>query len=205
MMVQKKRKPFVKPITRKQPTVDHVTGDKIPKSFVFCRGKLPGALRQLEMDLRKLMLPFTALKLKVHFIFLIFAFFYSFNYVLSNIKLSVGFRKILFLIIDKMTFFYNRCWNEHCLGLIILVWIDNLSWNERCLELIILVEMRHCLELRPSVLFYMVSIFSFLNFYVFVGEKAQQSQGLLECSRADGCYTFPHLIENSNCAVLEGC
>ncbi|KAK6120198.1 hypothetical protein DH2020_046104 [Rehmannia glutinosa] len=59
-----KRKPFVKPIIRKQPTVDHVTGDKIPKSFVFCRGKLPGPLRQLQMDLRKLMLPFTALKLK---------------------------------------------------------------------------------------------------------------------------------------------
>ncbi|GER35214.1 PETER PAN-like protein [Striga asiatica] len=60
----KKRTPFVRPIARKQPTVDHVTGDKIPKSFVFCRGKLPGPLRQLELDLRKLMLPYTALKLK---------------------------------------------------------------------------------------------------------------------------------------------
>ncbi|CAA2981343.1 peter Pan [Olea europaea subsp. europaea] len=60
----KKRKPFVRQITRKQPSVDHVTGDKIPKSFVFSRGKLPGPLRQLQMDLRKLMLPFTALKLK---------------------------------------------------------------------------------------------------------------------------------------------
>ncbi|CAA2981341.1 Hypothetical predicted protein [Olea europaea subsp. europaea] len=59
-----KRKPFVRQITRKQPSVDHVTGDKIPKSFVFSRGKLPGPLRQLQMDLRKLMLPFTALKLK---------------------------------------------------------------------------------------------------------------------------------------------
>ncbi|GER24733.1 PETER PAN-like protein [Striga asiatica] len=65
----KKRKPFVKPIVRKQPTVDHVTGDKIPKSFVFCRGKLPGPLRQLEMDLRKLMLPYTALKLKMLFVY----------------------------------------------------------------------------------------------------------------------------------------
>lgn len=55
-------KSFVK---KKQPTVDHVTGDKIPKSFVFSRGKLPGPLRQLEMDLRKLMLPHTALNLKV--------------------------------------------------------------------------------------------------------------------------------------------
>lgn len=45
--------------------MDHITGDKIPKSFVFSRGKLPGPLRQLQMDLRKLMLPFTALKLKV--------------------------------------------------------------------------------------------------------------------------------------------
>ncbi|KAJ4718084.1 PETER PAN-like protein [Melia azedarach] len=60
-----KKKGFVKSVVRKkQPTVDHVTGDKIPKSFVFSRGKLPGPLRQLEMDLRKLMLPYTALKLK---------------------------------------------------------------------------------------------------------------------------------------------
>ncbi|KAL8548677.1 hypothetical protein ACS0TY_007813 [Phlomoides rotata] len=59
-----KRKPFVKPIAKGQPTVDHVTGDKIPKSFVFCRGKLPGVLKQLQMDLRKLMLPYTALNLK---------------------------------------------------------------------------------------------------------------------------------------------
>lgn len=55
-------KSFVK---KKQPAVDHITGDKIPKSFVFSRGKLPGPLRQLEMDLRKLMLPHTALNLKV--------------------------------------------------------------------------------------------------------------------------------------------
>ncbi|KAJ8529360.1 hypothetical protein K7X08_036195 [Anisodus acutangulus] len=60
----KNRKPFVKQIVKKPPTVDHVTGDKIPKSFVFSRGKLPGPLRQLQMDLRKLMLPYTALKLK---------------------------------------------------------------------------------------------------------------------------------------------
>ncbi|KAL2540495.1 Peter Pan-like protein [Abeliophyllum distichum] len=46
----KQRKPFVKPIVKIQPTVDHITGDKIPKTFVFSRGKL--------------MLPFTALKLK---------------------------------------------------------------------------------------------------------------------------------------------
>lgn len=63
---QKKGKVFVKPIVKKKATsVDHVTGDKIPKSFVFSRGKLPGSLRQLQMDLRKLMLPYTALKLKV--------------------------------------------------------------------------------------------------------------------------------------------
>lgn len=60
----KKRKPFVKPFVKKPASVDHITGDKIPKSFVFARGKLPGSLRQLQMDLRKLMLPFTALKLK---------------------------------------------------------------------------------------------------------------------------------------------
>lgn len=57
---------FVKPVVKnKQPTVDQVTGEKIPKSFVFSRTKLPAALRNLEMDLRKLMLPYTALKLKV--------------------------------------------------------------------------------------------------------------------------------------------
>lgn len=61
---------FVKPISnKKQANVDHITGDKIPKSFVFARGKLPGSLRQLQMDLRKLMLPYTALKLKVSFFF----------------------------------------------------------------------------------------------------------------------------------------
>ncbi|KAL8530579.1 hypothetical protein ACS0TY_007564 [Phlomoides rotata] len=59
---------FVKPIARGQPTVDHVTGDKIPKSFVFCRRKLPGVLKQLQMDLWKLMLPYTALNLNVRFI-----------------------------------------------------------------------------------------------------------------------------------------
>uniref|UniRef100_A0A803PRC7 Uncharacterized protein n=1 Tax=Cannabis sativa TaxID=3483 RepID=A0A803PRC7_CANSA len=44
--------------------VTKVYGDKIPKSFVFARGKLPGPLRMLQMDLRKLMLPYTALKLR---------------------------------------------------------------------------------------------------------------------------------------------
>ncbi|XP_031277661.1 peter Pan-like protein [Pistacia vera] len=61
----KNKKAFVKPVgKKKQPTVDHITGDKIPKSFVFSRGKLPGPLKQLELDIRKLMLPYTALKLK---------------------------------------------------------------------------------------------------------------------------------------------
>ncbi|XP_043698519.1 peter Pan-like protein [Telopea speciosissima] len=59
----KKKKVFSKPVVNK-PSVDHVTGDKIPKSFVFSRGKLPSSLRKLQMDLRKLMLPHTALKLK---------------------------------------------------------------------------------------------------------------------------------------------
>ncbi|KAJ6729452.1 hypothetical protein OIU85_020376 [Salix viminalis] len=63
--IRNKKKMFVKPIAnKKQASVDHITGDKIPKSFVFARGKLPGSLRQLQMDLRKLMLPYTALKLK---------------------------------------------------------------------------------------------------------------------------------------------
>ncbi|KAJ8444038.1 hypothetical protein Cgig2_020884 [Carnegiea gigantea] len=63
---RKKRKVVVKPVVKnkQQPTVDQVTGKKIPQSFVFSRTKLPSSLRQLEMDLRKLMLPYTALKLK---------------------------------------------------------------------------------------------------------------------------------------------
>ncbi|CAI9105426.1 OLC1v1004344C1 [Oldenlandia corymbosa var. corymbosa] len=62
----KKKNVFAKNVLKKQPMmgVDHITGDKIPKSFVFSRGKLPPPLRQLQMDLRKLMLPYTALKLK---------------------------------------------------------------------------------------------------------------------------------------------
>ncbi|KAF5732656.1 peter Pan-like protein [Tripterygium wilfordii] len=60
----KKKVPYIRPVVKKQASVNHVTGDKIPKSFVFSRGKLPGPLKQLEMDLRKLMLPYTALKLK---------------------------------------------------------------------------------------------------------------------------------------------
>jgi ribosome biogenesis protein SSF1/2 len=50
---------------KNQPSVDQVTGGKIPKSFVFARGKIPAQLKQLELDIRKLMLPYTALKLKV--------------------------------------------------------------------------------------------------------------------------------------------
>lgn len=45
--------------------VDQITGAKIPKSFVFARGKLPSTLRHLQQDLRKVMLPYTALNLKV--------------------------------------------------------------------------------------------------------------------------------------------
>ncbi|PKA59597.1 Peter Pan-like protein [Apostasia shenzhenica] len=60
----KRRMQMKVPVVRKQPTVDHVTGDKIPKSFVFSRGKLPGSLKQLELDFRKLMMPHTALRLK---------------------------------------------------------------------------------------------------------------------------------------------
>ncbi|XP_047327020.1 peter Pan-like protein [Impatiens glandulifera] len=61
-----KKRNFVKPVMNKpqQGSVDHLTGEKIPKSFVFSRGKLPAPLKQLQMDLRKLMLPHTALKLK---------------------------------------------------------------------------------------------------------------------------------------------
>lgn len=63
---QKRRKVSMKPVVKKnQGNIDHVTGDKIPKSFVFSRGKLPSLLKQLQMDLRKLMLPYTALNLRV--------------------------------------------------------------------------------------------------------------------------------------------
>ncbi|XP_031473620.1 peter Pan-like protein [Nymphaea colorata] len=65
MRKRNKRKVFIKPVVKvKQPAIDHVTGNKIPKSFVFSRGKVPHSLKQLELDLRKLMSPHTALKLK---------------------------------------------------------------------------------------------------------------------------------------------
>ncbi|KAK2990634.1 hypothetical protein RJ640_019914 [Escallonia rubra] len=63
----KRKVAFVRPMAKKQQqqqSVDHVTGDKIPRSFVFARVKLPGPLKQLQTDLRKLTLPYTALKLK---------------------------------------------------------------------------------------------------------------------------------------------
>ncbi|XP_071714670.1 peter Pan-like protein [Rutidosis leptorrhynchoides] len=47
-----------------QQNVDPVTGDNIPRSFIFSRLKLPGSLKQLQADLRKMMLPYTALNLK---------------------------------------------------------------------------------------------------------------------------------------------
>lgn len=40
------------------------TGDKIPHSMVFRRGKVPWQLKHLELDLRKVMLPYTAFDLK---------------------------------------------------------------------------------------------------------------------------------------------
>ncbi|XP_004505711.1 peter Pan-like protein [Cicer arietinum] len=69
--MRKKKNTFRRPViikNQKQPeaqlSVDPITGKKIPKSFVFSRGKLPVPLKQLQMDLRKLMLPYTALSLK---------------------------------------------------------------------------------------------------------------------------------------------
>ena len=50
------------------PTQDNAAalpGEKVPKSFVFSRGKLPALLRNLEKDLRKVMMPHTALNLRV--------------------------------------------------------------------------------------------------------------------------------------------
>lgn len=73
MKQRKKKGGFRKPVIIKkqkqlplqQLSVDPITGKKIPKSFVFSRGKLPAPLKQLQMDLRKLMLPYTALSLRV--------------------------------------------------------------------------------------------------------------------------------------------
>lgn len=72
MKQRKNQKGFRRPVIIKknnkqpeaQPSIDPITGKKIPKSFVFSRGKLPVPLKQLQMDLRKLMLPYTALSLK---------------------------------------------------------------------------------------------------------------------------------------------
>ena len=66
MKQRKNNKGFRRPVIIKnkgkqpgpQPSVVPITGKKIPKSFGFCRGKLPVPLKQLQMDLRKL--PLTA-------------------------------------------------------------------------------------------------------------------------------------------------
>ncbi|KAI8547771.1 hypothetical protein RHMOL_Rhmol05G0304800 [Rhododendron molle] len=47
---KKRKKAFVKPVMKKQPTVVHFTSDKIPKSFVFSRGKLPGSDGIVKVD-----------------------------------------------------------------------------------------------------------------------------------------------------------
>lgn len=60
----------MKPNIKKQPNVDQITGEKIPQSMVFSRGKLPGSLRTLRTDLRELMRPYTALNLKVSIVLL---------------------------------------------------------------------------------------------------------------------------------------
>jgi len=39
-------------------------GEKVPKSFVLRRGKVPALVRELIKDTRKMMSPYTALKLK---------------------------------------------------------------------------------------------------------------------------------------------
>ncbi|TQD93706.1 hypothetical protein C1H46_020710, partial [Malus baccata] len=44
-----KQKVFVKSVlTKKQANMDRITGDEIPRSFVFSRCKLPGPLKQLQ-------------------------------------------------------------------------------------------------------------------------------------------------------------
>jgi len=50
--------------TQERVVQSDTTGNKVPKSFVISRGKLPPPVRQLQLDLRKLMLPYTALNLK---------------------------------------------------------------------------------------------------------------------------------------------
>lgn len=88
MEQRKKKNMFRKPVVFKnqkqqqQPSVDPITGKKIPKSFVFARGKLPGPLRQLQMDLRKLMLPYTALNLRVNIPILFHTFLISIHILL---------------------------------------------------------------------------------------------------------------------------
>lgn len=87
MKQRKKKQGFRRPVVIKkpkqpqeQPSVDPITGKKIPKSFVFSRGKLPAPLKQLQMDLRKLMLPYTALSLRVSLIFLSSSLFLLFMF-----------------------------------------------------------------------------------------------------------------------------
>jgi ribosome biogenesis protein SSF1/2 len=62
----KKKPSFAKSSGRKQQSqsVDHITGAWHSQTIARSIKKLPGTLRQLQSDLRKLMLPYTALKLK---------------------------------------------------------------------------------------------------------------------------------------------
>lgn len=56
VLQQKKKVAFVKPVGKKQQqqnVVDHITGDRILKSFVFSRGKLPGSLKTVAGRLEK--------------------------------------------------------------------------------------------------------------------------------------------------------
>ncbi|KAK7361907.1 hypothetical protein VNO77_03999 [Canavalia gladiata] len=49
---------------QQEATVNPITGKEILKGFAFSRGKLPKPLKQLQMDLKKLMLSCTAPSLK---------------------------------------------------------------------------------------------------------------------------------------------
>lgn len=100
MNLIQKSKPFVKPIAKKKlATVDHITGDKIPRSFVFSRGRLPGPLRQLKADLRNLLNPFTALNLKV----IVLSYVVTFDF------------RILKMLFTTCTVKFELCFRQGCL------------------------------------------------------------------------------------------
>lgn len=163
---QKKRNMFVKPVVKKKQTsVDHITGNKIPKSFVFSRGKLPGPLRQLQMDLRKLMLPHTALNLKVK------RYFFS-TLLLCFLKLLLYKFKIAFFYSLLVCFVMALKGKNGCFSCTPMFHIWGNGWKVDLVSWQSLVSTPHCIIWKCLILmwfFYICWANQFASFFLLFG------------------------------------